>query len=271
MSLLERIFTEPAPIRKAIQMVVRRLGIGSYRFRLAIGGVPRPNYGYLVYQAAQLAHRLGEPRVSVVEFGVAAGAGLLALEWHAEQVEKLFPVKIEVYGFDTGEGLPEPVDYRDLPYHWKQGFFKMDVPLLQSRLKRAKLILGNISETSKSFFATHSPAPIGAVSHDFDFYSSTAVALRLFETEPRFVLPRVFCYFDDTIGDEVELYGDYTGERLAIADFNAAHDSIKLSVPYYLTARAGAPLWHHQIWIAHFLRHPKYNQFVSAENQHLSI
>ena len=37
----------------------------------------------------------------------------------------------------------------------------------------------------------------------------------------KFFLPSVFSYFDDIIGSEIELYNDYTGERLAINEFNS--------------------------------------------------
>ena len=40
---------------------------------------------------------------------------MLSFEYHAEQITKILPIEIEVYGFDTGEGLPKPLDYRDLP------------------------------------------------------------------------------------------------------------------------------------------------------------
>ena len=47
-------------------------------------------------------------------------------------------------------------------------------------------------------------------------------------------LPRVFCYFDDVLGSEIELYNDYTGERLAINEFNNENDEIKFSKAYNL-------------------------------------
>jgi hypothetical protein len=228
-------------------------------------------YAYLVYQAAQLAARLGQPKVSIIEFGVAGGAGLLALEYHAEQIEKLFPVKIEIYGFDTGAGLPPPEDYRDLPYHWKPGFFAMDVPALQSRLKRAKLVIGDIRDTIHSFVDTWHPAPIGAVSHDFDYYSSTVAALNLFDINPAAILPRVCVYFDDVLGGDMELYNDFSGERLAIHEFNAAQPSRKLSPIYYLQESQWALPWSLQMWSLHLFDHPDYNKFISDENQQLPI
>jgi hypothetical protein len=240
-------------------------------FRFSTGAVDRPHYAYLVYQAARLASQLGHPRVSVVEFGVAGGAGLLALEYHASHVEKLFPVKIEIYGFDTGKGLPQPLDYRDLPYHWKSGFFQMDIPLLQAHLTRAKVVLGDVSDTVGEFFEQYSPAPIGAVSQDLDFYSSTVAALKLFDADHAHFLPRLFCYFDDTVGDETALYGDFTGQRLAIHEFNDVHTNVKLTPIYYLRTSPAAPVWHHKMWSLQSFDHADYNKFVSEDNQQRAI
>ena len=154
--------------------LIRHYSIGSYEYRLGLGAIDRPHYGYCLLNAAKLAKRMNHDRISVIEFGVATGNGLLSLEYHAQEVERLVGIQIDIYGFDTGEGLPTLLDYRDLPYHWKPGFFKMDVPRLQSRLTKAKLVIGNVSETAKSFFADHDPAPIAAMFHDLDFFSSTA-------------------------------------------------------------------------------------------------
>jgi hypothetical protein len=265
------LFNDPQPIRKCIRAAIRGTKIGSPLFRHRIGAIGRPNYSYLVYEAALLAHRLGHERVSILEFGVAGGSGLLALEQHAEWVEKIIPVKIEIYGFDTGIGLPPPKDYRDLPYHWKPGFFKMDQESLKQKLKRATLVLGDIKETLKTFITKYNPAPIGAVSHDMDFYSSTRDGLTIFEADDRFLLPRIYCYFDDVVGDNFELYGDFTGERLAICEFNDQHTDRKLSPAYYLKIFWGFQKWHHQIWTLHKFSHVDYNKFISTDNQQLPI
>jgi len=268
---LKNLILDPYPLRTLTLDVVKKFKLGSYLFRLNTGAVERPHYGYIVYNGALLAKKLGHKRISILEFGVAGGNGLVNLEYHATEVKKLLGVEIDIYGFDTGEGLPEPVDYRDLPYHWKAGFFKMDAETLQKRLKFSKLVFGNINETSKNFFEVYNPAPIAAISHDFDFYSSTAEALMMFKADEKFFLPRVFCYFDDTIGNETELYNDYTGERLAINEFNAAHETKKICLPHYLLAQKIPQTWHHQIFIYHDFAHKDYNKFISDENQQLLL
>jgi hypothetical protein len=163
--------------------------------------------------------------------------------------------------------LPKPIDYRDLPYHWKEAFYRMDVQRLQAQLKRAKLVLGDVRNTVRVFFETYKPAPIAAVMFDLDYYWSTASALEIFEADEQHFLPRVYCYFDDVIGTEVELYNDHTGERLAIHEFNQAHKSKKLGIPYYLLSRKVLESWYHQIFIYHDFGHSRYSDFVSVENQ----
>jgi hypothetical protein len=268
---LKSVVLDPYPLRTIALRVIRRFNLGSYPYRLENGVVDRPHYGYCVYHGALLAKKLGHRRVSVVEFGVAGGRGLLSLEYHAEEVSRALGIEIDIYGFDTGHGLPAPADYRDLPYHWREGFFAMDAEKLRAKLKKAKLVVGDIKETARSFFAEHDPAPIAAVMHDFDYYTSTAVALEMFDAPEKFFLPRVFCYFDDTIGSETELYSDYTGERLAIREFNQAHQTKKIAAPYHLLTQRIRETWHHQIFIYHDFAHSRYNDFVSGENQQLPL
>jgi len=265
-SVSARFMTESNPIRFILKIIIKKLSLGSYRFRLAIGAVERPNYGHIVFNAASLAHKLGLKQVSVLEYGVAKGSGLLNLEYHANEIEKIIPIKIQIYGFDTGKGLPKPMDYRDLPYHWEEGFFEMNQTDLIKKLSRSRLILGNIMETRKSFFQTYSPAPIGAIVHDLDYYSSTKAALEMLHENTDYYLPRVFCYFDDTIGTPIELYSDFTGERLAIDEFNNSSQDIKITKPYYFLTSQNQPSWHSQVWIIHFFKHALYDRFVSIRS-----
>ena len=76
-------------------------------------------------------------------------------------------------------------------------------------------------------------------------------------------MPRVFCYFDDIVGSETELYNDYTGERLAINEFNPAHETKKLATAYHFLAQRIPETWHQQIFIYHDFAHSRYNDFVS--------
>ena len=261
----------PAPARTVALRLARRLKLGSYQFHLKLNSLERPHYAYIMFEGAQLAKKLGLSRISVIEFGVAGGNGLVNMEYHAGMIEQELGVGIDIYGFDTGEGLPPPQDYRDLPYHWREGFFRMDQEALRARLTRSKLVIGNVSQTLERFLTDYEPAPIAAISHDFDYFSSTATALNLFNQPQKYFLPRVFCYFDDTVGGNLELYNDYTGQRGAINEFNRGHDMKKLSVPYYLKARRIQEPWYSQIFVHHDFNHSQYNQFISETDQQLKL
>jgi hypothetical protein len=262
---------DPQPVRKLLRWVVGRARLGSSYFRYKLGALDRQNYAHLVFQAAQLAASLGHARVSVIELGVAGGAGLLAFEQHADWVEKLFPVKIEVYGFDTGEGLPPPIDYRDLPFLWKAGFYRMDQDALKARLKRGVLVLGDVAETAGTFFRTHeNAAPVGAISFDLDFYSSTVNAFKLLDAPSKYFLPRVSCYFDDVLSPDIP-YADGAGERLAIREFNARNRNKEFSPDFYLRESLGFRPWHHKIWVFHDFTHPEYCKFVGTGKEQLGL
>jgi hypothetical protein len=84
--------------------------------------VARPNYLTGILYAAREAMEEGIPEISVIELGVAGGAGLLAMQSYADAVEKVTGIKIAVWGFDTGEGLPHTCgDHRDHPDRYMYG------------------------------------------------------------------------------------------------------------------------------------------------------
>ncbi|HEY0794106.1 MAG TPA: hypothetical protein VGD78_23800 [Chthoniobacterales bacterium] len=228
--------------------------------------VMRPNYAYGVYNAALQARALGLKSISAIEFGVATGNGLLALEKTAELVAKNTGVNCQVYGFDTGSGMPPPKDYRDLPYVWREGFFRMDVAALRSRLRHATMVLGDLAETVPNFLAQYRPAPVGFISFDVDYYSSTVSALQLLEGSHDFFLPRVICYFDDMIGSDWEMHSRFAGELLAIDEFNATHHDLKIAKIYGLAQkRRLKALWNEQMFAHHRFGHPLYNEHIFPE------
>lgn len=231
----------------------RVLGLGK--------GKCRPNYTWPVVQAAYLAKALGHTRISVIEFGVAGGNGLLALERAAEIIESLFGVAIDVYGFDSGRGLPKPVDYRDLPHFWKESFYKMDEKRLKKRLRRSHLVIGPVDETVRRFLKSK-PAPVGFVSFDLDYYSSTAQAFKLLLAEHSLLMPRIHCYFDDIMG---LTHSEFTGERLAIREFNDTHEFKKITpIPglhYFLPPQYGHEPWPEQMFLCHLFDHPMYTHY----------
>lgn len=86
----------------------------------------------------------------------------------------------------------------------------------------------------------------------------------------KYYLRRVLTCFDDTTGTGIELYKDYTGQRLAIDVFDQTHDKINFGRPYNLPERKFAETWYHRIWLCHFFNRSRYNDFVSIENQQLN-
>jgi hypothetical protein len=224
------------------------------------GCARRADYTWGVLQGAYLGKALGVKRISAIEFGVAGGNGVLALEQIAEKVEQALGIGIDVYGFDTGGGLPKPLDYRDCPNLWSSGYFAMDKEKLKARLKRAQLVLGLVEDTVPKFIESK-PSPVAFVSFDLDYYSSTMQAFRLLEAEENFLLPRIHCYFDDITGFT---YSDYTGERLAISEFNTAHPTRKISPIYGLKHFLPTPhadsWWPEMFFMAHIFDHKWYNK-----------
>ena len=268
MNRLLKLLTYPHPLRLLFaRRLIKWLRPPSYTARLAAGELERPHYAYCIFQAARLAHLLNYPRIIVIEFGCGGGNGLLNAEMHIREVMQLFPVDIELYGFDTATGLPQPQDYRDMPHYFQRGFYEMDRDALERKLTRAKLVIGDVKETCSRFFEDYHPAPVGCMFHDLDFFSATKDAFGLLAADPSHFLPRIFTYFDDIIGDDIWLCNDFTGERLAIAEFNNEHSLQKFSKCYYLPVVYPEACWPHQVYVYHDFRHPKYNDFVGAQQQ----
>jgi hypothetical protein len=221
----------------------------------------KPSYAWGVLHAAHLASRLKTKAISVLEFGVAGGNGLVVLENVGEKVEQIFGLRIDVHGFDTGQGLPAPRDYRDLPNLYLEAAFPMDVEKLKKRLKRAHLHLGLVRDTAMDFI-DGKPAPVAFVAIDLDYYSSTMDALKIFAAGPQYLLPRVHCYFDDIMGFT---NSEFNGERLAIADFNRAHEMRKISpiygLKYFLPPRYAQAEWVEEMYLAHLFDHPCYGRY----------
>ena len=266
--ILLKSLTHRTPVRIFLaRKAIQAFSLFSYRDRLRICAIDRPHYGLCLYEAARLAARLHYPRISAIEFGCGGGNGLLNAEMHISELEKLFPVKFELYGFDSGQGLPLARDYRDFPHYFKSSYYRMDVQRLSAKLHRAKLIIGDVKDTCQTFFDKYHPAPIGCIFHDLDYYSSTMDAFGLFEADHSCFMPRVFMYFDDIDGDNIWLVSEYSGELLAINEFNSKHTTKKISANRAMPVIYPDQWWAHQIYIYHDFQHPRYNDFVADEEQ----
>jgi hypothetical protein len=220
----------------------------------------RPNYAWSIYMACKQAKKLNLKEISVIEFGVAKGHGLLQMEKLSSIIGAHFKIKIQVYGFDLGTGMPESnKNYKDLPYVWEKGYYKMDVKVLKSKLKKSKLILGDIKKTIKTF-EKYSSAPIGFISFDLDYYSSTNSAFEIFNLDQKTFLPRVLCYFDDIRSDNFIFHTEYSGVLLSIKEFNKASKVNKITkLNLFEHSRYFKMAWNAHMYAFHSFKHPKYN------------
>ena len=97
-------------------------------------------------------------------------------------------------------------------------------------------------------------APVAFVAFDLDLYTGTKYALGLLEAMSDALLPRIPCYFDDIMGWG---YSDYTGERLAIHEFNREHAMRKISPHYslkfFVPRQNVNSLWVERMYFVHIL------------------
>jgi hypothetical protein len=218
----------------------------------------RPQYLWPLLHATHAARALGHPSIAALELGVAGGNGLLEMERAAAAATELSGTEVEIFGFDTGTGMPPPVDHRDAPWLIEPSFFSMDEAALRARLDRAQLVLGPVAETVPRWRRSGHP-PIGFVAFDLDYYSSTMEAFELLEGDPERLLPRVPCYFDDVFG-----YGwtEFTGELAAIDEFNGSHDRRKIAkihgLRFELPREEFQQAWHEKLYLVHLFDHPRY-------------
>jgi hypothetical protein len=219
--------------------------------------VPFPNYAYGMQKAAALASELELPGFTAIEFGVAGGNGLVAMEQHAARLSSVLGLKIDVVGFDLAVGLPASTGYKDLPYRWSEGRFTMDEHALRNRLAHAQLILGDVKDTVPDYRPT---LPIGFISFDLDYYSSTLAALQVIEgNEWDNWLPRTHAYFDDLRTIE------WVGERLAIADWNKRHEDRKIGqVKGIRDSIFSGPPWAEKMFEIHLFEHPLYQKNIGS-------
>lgn len=242
---------------------------GTLRAKIAHDLILRPFNAFAILQAADWARRYGLSQVTLIEFGVASGVGLLNMAYIAERVTRVTGVRFRIYGFDTGHGMPPPKDYRDHPDMYSGGDFPMDFASLQARLPRnTALVLGEVAETLPAFLANLSDdAPIGYISFDLDYYHSTRDALAVLAGgNPSKCLPIVLTYLDDIHED---LHNHSCGVLLAIDEFNAAQRLRKIEYPAFLEERR---LFRRAHWIkhmrfTHILDHPLRNTSMYSSRQ----
>ena len=143
---------------------------------------------------------------------------------------------------------------------------------LRARLTTARLVLGDVRQTIPEFVAAGDFAPIGMISFDLDYYSSTAHAFALLDVSPELRLPRVLCYFDDVIGDDWEMHSPYVGELAAIEEYNAGHETSKIAPINGLAHKRKIPAaWNDQIFVSHDFAHPLYDKHIHPSKWELQL
>lgn len=225
--------------------------------------LPRMWYAICIVNAVIDAKKYGYDRISVIEFGVSSGNGLYCAELLCEACERQYGVEIDLYGFDSGEGLYlARKGGDDLPNIFGSGWYRDDMNDVRKRLRKAKLVVGDICDTTKNFLP--SVAPIGAMFIDVDLYTPTVAILRMLEKEDTFYLPEVYLYFDDLTmhsglknTNKLGRFFENQGEWLAVREFNARNRDLKISPESIMIE----PHYNHKtskIKICQRFKHPKF-------------
>jgi len=202
-----------------------------------------------------MAKRDGQPEITVIEFGVASGRGIVVMERYACAVEQSTGTKISVIGFDSGVGLPPFIgDYRDHPDLWKPGDYRFDISVVEAQIdqSRTRTIVGDVRETVPAFLQSGDFAPIGFASFDLDIYSSTIAALQILKDERRRILRHTPLYFDDI---DFIVNNRWAGELLAIDEFNQKCEDVKIDKWYGIHTDKPFPEAHfwNKMMVAHDL------------------
>jgi hypothetical protein len=245
---------------------------GSVRQKINYDCIPRNPYAYCILAAADHAKSYGIDRITIMEFGVAAGGGLLNMCWIAERVTRETGVKFDIVGFDSGEGMPPPIDYRDHPEKYFTGDFPVvdKAALLAALPSNAKIYYGPIEQTLKQAEAEIA-STIGFISIDVDYFWSTKQALEVLKWQPNRYLPSVPMYFDDVYNLD---HNVYCGELLAIEDFNKNNELRKIAVMNFLSKLRifKNAVWHGQLYYAHIFDHEfRSLQYLEARRSEVRV
>ena len=219
----------------------------------------RPHYETVLYESCKVAKKLGHDDLCVLELGVADGNGILSLIKYKRIIENELNVKIKVYGFDLGSGLPEIKKKEDLPFFWKQGDYKSEGFEKLNNIKDVKIYQGDIKNTILDF-ANSNTSKIACIFFDLDLYSSTESFLSNINNLEKHLLPRTLCYFDDLyVADNC--VDNTNGELLAIAEFNKQKSNFQLGKPVDHLNDFKFPLAKGQLYTLHNFKNEQYNQF----------
>jgi hypothetical protein len=250
----------PEPLHLNILSIFVAL-FGNYKMKIACDLVVRQQYAFSLLKTAELAMAQGLKSVTVIEFGVAAGAGLVNICDISQNITKLTEIDFNIFGFDSGVGMPPPRDHRDHPEVFSEGSYPLidRSALMQALPHNAKLILGDIQDTLPPFMAGLSASsPMGFVVIDVDYYWSAKECLNVFLGAPDNYLPWTLVYLDD-IGFESS--NPWAGELLAVREFNEENEMRKIHQFEGLRHRRlfKHTSWIDQVYLLHVLDHGRRN------------
>jgi hypothetical protein len=237
---------------------------GNLRSKIDFDLVIRHHHAYALLDAADQATQLGHREVSVFEFGVAAGAGLLNMQAIAKKIAAFTGVQFRIYGFDTGSGMPPPTSFKDHPELYQTGDFPMNHEKLSRSLEtNTRLLLGPIGDSLQQILGTDfSRAPIAFISLDVDYYSSSVDALTLLKQyDSSNYLPRVLIFLDDV---EELTHNSLCGEQAAALEFTARNPLRPIERHSFLRGYRlfKNPRWIDHIYQCHVLDHPVRNDLM---------
>jgi hypothetical protein len=246
----------PEPLHLNVLSIFVAL-FGNYRMRIACDLVVRQQYAFSLLKTAELAMAQGLKSVTVIEFGVAAGAGLVNICDICRNITKVTGIDFQIFGFDSGVGMPPPRDHRDHPEVFSEGSFPLidRSALMRALPHNARLILGDIQETLPDFMAGLSASsPVGFVVIDVDYYWSAKECLKVFLGAADNYLPWTLVYLDD-IGFESS--NPWAGELLAVREFNEENEMRKIHLFEGLRHKRlfKHTSWFDQVYLLHVLDH----------------
>jgi hypothetical protein len=250
----------PEPLHLNIVSIFVAL-FGNYKMKIACDLVVRQQYAFSLLKTAELAMAQGLKSVTVIEFGVAAGAGLVNICNISRKITRLTGIDFKIFGFDSGMGMPPPRDHRDHPEVFCEGSYPLidRSALMRALPHNAKLILGDIQETLPPFMAGLSASsPVGFVIIDVDYYCSAKECLNVFLGAPDNYLPWTLVYLDD-IGFESS--NPWAGELLAVREFNEENEMRKIHLFEGLRHKRlfKHTSWIDQVYLLHVLDHGRRN------------
>ena len=228
----------------------------------------RPHYETILLESCIEAQKLGYDEISILELGVAGGNGIISLEKYKNKIQKLININVNIYGFDSGVGIPITNDKRDIIFLTKPGTYKIDKQLLEKKIQ-SKIFYGDIKNTIDLFIKTN-PKNIIAIFFDLDLYTSTRDFLKQINKLEDYLCPRVYCYFDD-IFNTTHVINQFNGENLAINEFNKISQNLKIGKSYDNIMDFKFPLAKNNLFMMQNFNHPDYNKYIGNDDEENSL